>query len=75
MKHQFNYKCWREKNTYTDRSTLDFSHIKAPSYSIIHVQLKLDITRYLGPGILFCYIRYLVKSVLNKQYKTKQITV
>ena len=31
------------------------------------------ITRSLGPGNFVCYIRYLVISVVNKQYKTKEL--
>ena len=34
---------------------------------------NLSITRSLGPGNFVCYIRYLVISVVNKQYETKQI--
>ena len=39
----------------------------------ISVQGKLGITRSLGPRNFAYYIRYLVISVVNKQYKTKQI--
>ena len=38
------------------------------------VQGKLGGTTWsLGPGNFVCYIRYLVISAVNKQYKTKQI--
>ena len=37
------------------------------------IQWKLSITRSLGPRNFVCYIRYFVISVVNKQYKTKQI--
>ena len=37
------------------------------------VQWKLGITRSLGPKNVVCYIRYFVISVVNKQYKTKEI--
>ena len=36
------------------------------------IQGKLGITRSLGPLNFVCYIRYLVVSVVNKQYKTEQ---
>ena len=38
------------------------------------VQWKLGITRSLGPGNFVCYIKYLVISVVNEQYKTKEIS-
>ena len=37
------------------------------------IQWKLGITRSLGLRIFFCYIRYFVISVVNKQYKTKEV--
>ena len=37
------------------------------------IQWKLSITRSLGPRNFVCYIRYFVISVVNKQYKTKEI--
>ena len=37
------------------------------------VQWKFSITRSLGPGHFVRYIRYFVISVVNKQYKTKEI--
>ena len=43
--------------------------------SNIHVliQWKLSIARSLEPRNFVCYIRYFVISVVNKQYKTKEI--
>ena len=40
---------------------------------IQRIQWKLCITRSLGPRNCVCYIRYFVISVVNKQYKTKEI--
>ena len=48
--------------------------VTAPCTKLSHlsIQGKLGITRSLGPGNFVCYIRYLVISVVNKQYKTKE---
>ena len=37
------------------------------------IQWKLGITRSMGPKNCVSYIRYFVISVVNKQYKTKEI--
>ena len=49
-------------------------HYDDTAFMLKLVQGKLGITRSLGPGNFVCYIRYLVISVVNKQYKTKEIT-
>ena len=49
------------------------SHFLTQFHGQTHIQWKLAITRSLGLGKFVCYIRYLVISVVNQQYKTKQI--
>ena len=39
----------------------------------MRIQWILGITRSLGPRNFVCYIRYFVISLVNKQYKTKEI--
>ena len=39
----------------------------------VRIQWKLSITRSMGPRKFALYIRYVVISVANKQYKTKEI--
>ena len=49
------------------------SHLHVNPSHKTHIQWKLGITRSLGPIDFVWYIRYFVISVVNKQYKTKEI--